>query len=160
MYSMRRLLITLGLAIVLVVGAFGIAQAAIPSADGTIHGCYHNTTGALRIIDGDTSTCPSGYTALDWSQLKSRMVYDVRHAGGEFTCSAPGQPVTVFVPVGYVILSAYALDQNQTTISVRAQWTGITGTDPGLERQMQVVCPAGGDLIAWGAVIARVTPTV
>jgi len=44
----------------------GLATAAIPAADGTIHGCY-DASGSLRVIQ-DTSACPSGTTALNWSQ--------------------------------------------------------------------------------------------
>jgi hypothetical protein len=49
---------------------FGIAtavQAAIPDAQGVIHGCY-NSQGALRVIDSASATCKSSETALNWNQ--------------------------------------------------------------------------------------------
>jgi hypothetical protein len=53
--------------------AFGItasATASIPSAAGTINSCYDNggnAPGALSVIDS-AATCPTGTTALNWSQ--------------------------------------------------------------------------------------------
>ena len=45
------------------------ALAAIPSADGTIHGCRRNLTGVLRVIDVEAGQqCQAGETALSWSQ--------------------------------------------------------------------------------------------
>jgi hypothetical protein len=47
----------------------GVAIAAIPSADGTIHGCRKNSTGDLRVIDAEASqTCNGNETSLTWSQ--------------------------------------------------------------------------------------------
>lgn len=64
---MKRLLVILAATCaVLAVGA-GIAYASIPAPDGTIHGCYKNSTGMLIAIDSSAS-CPTGYTALNWSQ--------------------------------------------------------------------------------------------
>lgn len=44
-----------------------VAWASIPAPDGTINGCRKNTDGSIRVIDS-TATCPSGWTALNWSQ--------------------------------------------------------------------------------------------
>jgi hypothetical protein len=55
------------------VGAFGVAtgvQAAIPSANGSISGCYAKsgpTQGALRVVDQGNS-CKPGEAPLTWSQ--------------------------------------------------------------------------------------------
>lgn len=57
-----------GLAVGLLAGG-GLAYSAIPGDDGVIHGCYENTTGALRVIDSDQGgVCRGGETALDWNQ--------------------------------------------------------------------------------------------
>jgi hypothetical protein len=54
------------------VAAGGVAYAGIPSSDGTIHACYANDTGALRVVDRDTGgpirDCERGSTGLSWSQ--------------------------------------------------------------------------------------------
>jgi hypothetical protein len=52
--------------IALVVAAGGGAMAAIPGADGTIHGCI-GARGALRVIE-PPATCEAGETALDFNQ--------------------------------------------------------------------------------------------
>jgi hypothetical protein len=47
----------------------GIAYAAIPDGSGVIHGCYSNTSGALRVIDtGAGQRCSAAEKAVDWSQ--------------------------------------------------------------------------------------------
>ena len=57
-----------GLGVGLLAGG-GLAYSAIPGEDGLIHGCYENTTGALRVIDSDQGgVCRGGETALDWNQ--------------------------------------------------------------------------------------------
>lgn len=55
------------LAIAASLGVVGIAAAAIPSADGTITGCFTTKTGALRIIDA-SQQCARGEQRLTWNQ--------------------------------------------------------------------------------------------
>ena len=55
-----------------VLAAGGIAYAAIPAADGTIHGCYTKSggagaDGALRVVD-EGAACGAGEQAITWSQ--------------------------------------------------------------------------------------------
>jgi hypothetical protein len=55
----------------LVLSAGGLAMASIPSSDGTIHACYDNQDGALRVIDPGAAiggTCSAGQTPLAWNQ--------------------------------------------------------------------------------------------
>lgn len=64
--------ITIAVPTVAALGAgTAIAAGAIPSADGTIHGCYRNgggpNDGTLRVVD-DPSTCGKNETAISWSQ--------------------------------------------------------------------------------------------
>ena len=50
------------------VTAFGAVSPSIPDSAGVIHGCY-DSGGNLKVIDTTvTSTCPKGYSALDWHQ--------------------------------------------------------------------------------------------
>jgi hypothetical protein len=65
---MRPTIGFVGLGVGLLAGA-GLAHSAIPGGDGAIHGCYENTTGALRVIDSDQGgVCRGGETALNWNQ--------------------------------------------------------------------------------------------
>ena len=55
----------------LIVGAVaascvGVAIGSIGSG-GTIHGCYQNSNGNLRVIDPTSAACRGGETALDWN---------------------------------------------------------------------------------------------
>src|SRR5262252_9037705 len=47
-----------------------VAYASIPDSSGVVHGCYLNSTGALRVIDtGVTSSCKVNEAALNWNQI-------------------------------------------------------------------------------------------
>jgi hypothetical protein len=107
---MRRCaLLAAGIAALLLLG--GIAYASIPGPDGTIHGCYKNNTGALITIDSAAS-CPSGYTALNWSQTGppgpqgtpgiSGYQYVFRHYAGPFTSG--DLILTVACPAGKSVI--------------------------------------------------------
>ena len=60
------------LALVGVLAAVGVGYAAIPSADGVIHGCYNassNPSGQLRVIDVEGGAkCAKNEKALDFNQ--------------------------------------------------------------------------------------------
>jgi hypothetical protein len=67
--SAGAVVVAVGLGLVL------YASATIPDASGTIHGCYNNSTGAVRIIDqGRGQTCKvataisPGETPISWNQ--------------------------------------------------------------------------------------------
>lgn len=47
--------------------AAGIAYATIPDGNGTIHGCYRKSGGALRVIDNAVINCASNETSLSWN---------------------------------------------------------------------------------------------
>lgn len=66
---MRRVVAYLALGLAGLFGA-GLAYSAIPETDGSIHACYDNTSGALRVIDpGAGQECrPGSETALNWNQ--------------------------------------------------------------------------------------------
>lgn len=48
--------------------AGGIAYAAIPDGNGTIHACVLNSQGQVRIVDPAQGSCQANETALSWSQ--------------------------------------------------------------------------------------------
>lgn len=64
-------LLAAGLAVALAaVGgtAFGAVSSSIPDGSGVIHGCY-DSGGNLKVIDTTvTSTCPKGYSSVNWNQ--------------------------------------------------------------------------------------------
>jgi hypothetical protein len=61
-------LITAGLATGLVmVGGTAFAVTSSPGSGGTIYGCYNNSSGALKVLDSSTATCPTGFSSLNWS---------------------------------------------------------------------------------------------
>ena len=45
----------------------GVAHAAIPDANGVIHGCYVTSSGTIRIIDDAVTTCRPSETAVQWN---------------------------------------------------------------------------------------------
>jgi hypothetical protein len=51
----------------LVVALGGVAFAAIPDSNGTIHGCYQRTNGNLRVVESPDD-CRSRERALDWNR--------------------------------------------------------------------------------------------
>ena len=51
-----------GIAVALV----GVAEAGIPDANGTIHGCADQASGALRVVDSSVGGCASGEQSLLW----------------------------------------------------------------------------------------------
>ena len=52
--------------VVAVLGTGGaIAMAAIPAADGTIHACFKNNNGDLRVVDDATGPCKNNETAIE-----------------------------------------------------------------------------------------------
>lgn len=56
----------------LAIALAGFVYAAIPDAEGVIHGCYRSSgllaNGDLRIIDSDTQICNNNETKITWNQ--------------------------------------------------------------------------------------------
>jgi hypothetical protein len=85
----------------LVLAAGGFAVAAIPSADGTIHGCYATKGGALRIVKG--TSCKAGEHPLSWNRGVARVTVRTRtltiqpvcKGSGSFTICQATAPLTV-----------------------------------------------------------------
>src|SRR6266498_3148871 len=120
---MRKLWLIFALVAAMLVG--GIAYASIPGPDGVVHGCYKNTNpaqGALIAVDS-SSSCPSGYTSLNWNQTGPQ--------------GAPGPAGTNGVS-GYDRVNASAeLEFNGT------EWVG----------QVVATCPTGKTIIGGGGEI-------
>jgi hypothetical protein len=64
----RKILVLAAASSILIAAAVA-ATAAIPDANGVIHGCRNTKTGALRVIDTDKGqTCTKDEAALTWNQ--------------------------------------------------------------------------------------------
>lgn len=117
----------------------GVAYASIPGPDGVIHGCYKNTDGSTRIIDSAAS-CPSGYTAVNWSQTGPQgpagavptpitTTRVVRHSAvdGYFI------PETVTCPTGKHAINGGVLQAQAVGWPGGSQSGGFARSDPGYE---------------------------
>jgi hypothetical protein len=88
---MRKFVVVLAAVLLMGVGAV-VAYASIPGPDGVIHGCRKNSDGSLRVIDSAAS-CPSGWTALNWSQTGPQGPAGVPGISGYEVVSASATPV-------------------------------------------------------------------
>jgi hypothetical protein len=52
----------------LIVALGGVAFASIPDSSGTIHACFQQTNGQLRVVESDAS-CRKSERALSWNQI-------------------------------------------------------------------------------------------
>lgn len=119
----------------LVVGGAGIAYAAIPDPDGTIHGCV-NQAGVLRVIDpaaGDT--CKGSETTLDFNQ--QGQVGPPGPAGP----SGPPGPQGPTGPAGPAGVSGYEVVQSDSPANTFD------------EKAHAATCPAGKQAVGGGAFV-------
>ena len=68
---MSRSLTILGSVLIITMGAMWIANAAVPSADGTFTACINKSSGAVRIIDAEKTppvNCASNEIRRSWNQ--------------------------------------------------------------------------------------------
>src|SRR4051812_29432177 len=72
--------------VALVLAAGGFAMAAIPAADGTIHGCYKRDGGALRVVKG-AGGCKAGERALSWNRGVAGVAVRAKTLVVPVTCS-------------------------------------------------------------------------
>lgn len=87
-----------------------VALAAIPDANGVIHGCYVNKNGTLHIIDSATQTCNSNQTALNWSQGSSAKIYSKQII---LAPTDPAQTIFTIPGIGDITIDPTGcLDQN------------------------------------------------
>jgi Collagen triple helix repeat (20 copies) len=63
---LSRRIVLVGVGALVLAG--GLAYAAIPDGNGTIHACMLNSQGQLRIIDPAHDACRTNETAIAWSQ--------------------------------------------------------------------------------------------
>lgn len=163
---MRRIAAVIAVLALVFVAGFGVAQASIPGATGVINGCYKNSNGDLIVIDSAAS-CPTGYTALNWSQgLPSGTVYDAVSVAGSYTHDQGAPDKTITCPGGRVVISGWAFAGNDIPLPVVLNdgsqlKTGIeihvagSGTGPWPTNAGQL---AQGESVFHGMICARVSP--
>jgi hypothetical protein len=109
--------------------AGGIAYAAIPDANGTIHACYKTSNGSLRVIDpGAGGTCNSSETGLSWDSLGSHATEVSRLAGPSSVAPSPTDTTVVAanLPAGFYTVAAHttihspANTESSCTLTFRA----------------------------------------
>jgi hypothetical protein len=90
-------------------------SAAIPDAQGVIHGCMAKRTGALRIIDTEQgATCTGKQTPISWSRSAPAPAATAFHTASELV-DPEGQPVlSQELPAGQYAVSAKGVATNMT----------------------------------------------
>jgi hypothetical protein len=125
---MRRSAILAAAVALLVLG--GVAYAAIPDANGVIHGCRKNSGGALRVIDSEAGqTCSGSETALNWNQTGPAGISGWQRVFSSTMTIAAGQnqTVTATCPTGKTALSG-GYDTNDASGSVIV-YVDLAGAD-------------------------------
>jgi hypothetical protein len=67
---MQRKLTTIAVTGVAIAAIAGVGYAAVPGADGTIHACYDNVSGQMRLHDAEDGTprsCGNKESAVSWN---------------------------------------------------------------------------------------------
>jgi hypothetical protein len=132
----------LALAVGAAVGGTGIAYAAIPDANGQIHGCINKGSGVLRIIDPSTgATCSTSETPLTFNQQGTQGLPGPQGPAGEPGSPGPAGPTGPAGPqgpAGPAGVSGYEV--------VRSVGTSTTA-----DFKVQVAtCPAGKKAVSGG----------
>lgn len=141
---MRKILTVAGIAVALLVVG-GVAVASIPDASGVINGCRKNSDGSLRVIDtATTTTCPTGWTRLNWSQTGPPGI------SGLVTVQATGTippqssaTVAAFCPPGKSVLGGGVISSFNDAVMMGSA-PNVTG---------------GGNGNGWTGLVRNVNPT-
>jgi hypothetical protein len=131
----RRVLLA-GAAIASLAGA-GAAWATIPSANGTIQGCYHAQKGSLRVVDSP-SKCKSKEVPIKWNQTGPQGPAGAPGAKGETGDKGDkGDPGPAGAGLGSLVVRSSA---------------PVTVPSAGpINRQARAFCQAGEKVISGGA---------
>jgi len=133
---LRRWVGVLALAVGVAIGATGIASAAVPDPDGTIHGCVSRGNGGLRVIDpSNGASCTTQETPLNFGQHGPAGPQGPAGLPGDTGAQGPQGPAG---PAGTAGVSGYEI--------VRTAGTSSTA-----DLQVQVAtCPAGKNVVSGG----------
>jgi hypothetical protein len=144
------------IALTFTLAGFGIAQAVIPSADGTLALCYATKNGKARVVDA-ASACKAGKESkLSWNGNGSR-AYSLENGVGVVTNGSTQTVASVSVPAGKyaVTLSTTAFDiQNLYPASGSCN---IQGTTSGGGRTIDFQSPDITENLSTNTVVTRTT---
>jgi hypothetical protein len=144
------------IALTFTLAGFGIAQAVIPSADGTLALCYVTKNGKARVVDA-ASACKAGKESkLTWNGNGSR-AYALENGVGVVTNGSTQTVASVSVPAGKyaVTLSATALDIQSLFPAGGSCY--LQGTTSGGSRAVDFYSPDITENLATNAVVTRTT---
>ncbi|MFL5780078.1 MAG: hypothetical protein ACJ760_02090 [Thermoleophilaceae bacterium] len=124
----------------LVLAAGGFAFAAIPAADGSIHGCYRKDGGALRVVKG-AGGCKAGERALAWNRGVAAVTVRTKTLVIPVTCSGENS---------FRVCSGSGTDTVRCRAGERATGGGF-GQDPspGTSVQQSKPAPTAGEPTGW-----------
>lgn len=104
---MKRSILVAAVAALLVLG--GVAYAAIPDAQGVIHGCYklaNPNRGQVLAIDTDAGqACPNGYAPLNWHQVLRTTTVTSTSGSGQVYQPGDGPLTAATCPSGWKVIS-------------------------------------------------------
>ena len=133
MYSRRFLKTAAALAGLIVIGGV-LSYAAIPDANGVIHGCYNTTNGTLRVIDNSVDTCKPAEASLNWDVTGAHhqeLTFTIAPGGSQsFTIPKTLQPVRIEVTFSLLDGATQTPSEvmyavvNQDPASSRFSWVG------------------------------------
>lgn len=112
------------------VGAAGIAFATIPAQDGTIHACYKQSNGSLRVVE-TAADCGNNEVALSWSQTGPAGPAGPpgpAGAGGALYYSETRPPVNL--PTTYTSIEHLDLPAGRYHVTATALFNNLGGTGP------------------------------
>ena len=117
------------LGIFALVGGVAFAAGVISCADGLIHGCYDNRSGALRAIDPSVSRCKSSETAIRWDQTGPQGPQG--DVGPEGPAAVPYERTMAVSPVGTAAENGQAPLEALAGISSAWAWQPLPAEDRG-----------------------------
>jgi hypothetical protein len=130
----------------LVAGLAGVAYAAVPDANGVIHGCVKKNSGALRVIDPAAGeACTSAENPLDFSQQGPAGTPGPAGPAGAAGAAGPAGPAGpagadgAAGPAGAPGVSGYQIVRAATAPSAANSQLGVA------------TCPAGKKAVGGGA---------
>ena len=104
----------------------GAAHATIRDTGSVIHGCRHDHSGHLRVIEGEPETCRESETPLDWNQMGPQGPPGDTGAQGEQGPEGEPGPEGPQGPAG--IVSAYFAG-SRTHVTIPTAYTTLLSLD-------------------------------